>query len=180
MLIEGLQVRVTQEEFGAAVGIGQPRVAQLLADGVLQRDGTARQWLLAYCERLREQAAGRGQELTMERAALARSQRVGQDLKNAVAQGEFAPIGLLTDTLSAAAAAVAQRFDALEPELRRHCPELGEAQRAAVARVLAGARNEWVRATTDLITGAIDALPDDDEDDQLALDMPAESLPPAA
>ena len=75
---------------------------------------------------------------------------------------------------------LAERAPGLEPELRRHCPELGEAQRAAVARVLAGARNEWVRATTDLITGAIDALPDDDEDDQLALDMPAESLPPAA
>jgi hypothetical protein len=46
----------TQDAFAAMVGITQPRVAALLAEGILPRGGTLAAWLLAYTERLREQA----------------------------------------------------------------------------------------------------------------------------
>lgn len=156
--------RVTQETFAGLVGISQARVAQMVADGVLQRDGTCRQWLLAYCERLREQAAGRDRELTIERAALAREQRRGQSIKNRVAEGEFASIALLSDVLAMASRAVAQQLDSLGPTLRRVCPEMTEAQRAAVLTVVARCRNEWSRATARLVATAVETVPDEDDD----------------
>jgi hypothetical protein len=66
---------------------------------------------------LRDQAAGRlgselgGLDLTQERAALAREQREGQSIKNAVARKEYAPVGLLADVLGMVASAVVDRFD---------------------------------------------------------------------
>ncbi|MEY2689936.1 MAG: hypothetical protein RL375_4136, partial [Pseudomonadota bacterium] len=120
--------------------------------------GTLSEWLKAYCERLREQAAGRGQELTVERSALARSQRIGQDIKNAVAQGTYAPIGLLGDVLAAASAAAVDRFDALPGQLRKACPDLPAEARAAIAKVIASARNEWIRSTSELAVQRLDEL----------------------
>jgi phage terminase Nu1 subunit (DNA packaging protein) len=157
---------VTQETFAALVGISQQRVGQMVAEGVLSSKGTAGQWLLAYVERLREQAAGRDRELTLERAALARSQRVGQEIKNAVAQKEYAPVGLLADVLAAASAAVVDRFDALSGDLSLQCPQLDEEAREVVLRIIASARNEWVRSTANLATEILDELADEADDDE--------------
>lgn len=159
-----LDAPVDQAVFASMVGVSEARVSQLLAEGVLPRNVSAKRWLLAYCERLREQAAGRGQELTIERAALARSQRIGQDIKNAVAQKDYAPIGLLADTLAAACSAVADRFDALGATLAVKCPHLDEAARAQVLGVIASARNEWLRSTEQLAAEALDELAEVDED----------------
>lgn len=160
-----LSAPVLQEEFAAMVGISQPKVSQLISEGVIPRDGTAAEWLLAYCERLREQAAGRGQELTSERAALARSQRIGQDLKNAVAQKQYAPIGLLTDVLAAASAALVDRFDAFPADLRKRCPDLSEEVRLQLENLVGDARNEWARATTAAAMRAIEDIAGGDEDE---------------
>jgi phage terminase Nu1 subunit (DNA packaging protein) len=160
----------SQGAFAAIVGISQPRVSNYVAEGVLKPGGTVIEWLLAYCHRLREQAAGRagegGLDLAQERAALARSQRIGQELKNAVTQGEYAPIGLLADVLSAAAAAVTDRFDALPGDLRRTCPDLSDDARTVVESAIASARNEWVRSTSSILMKQLDDMdgPADDED----------------
>jgi phage terminase Nu1 subunit (DNA packaging protein) len=150
----------TQETFGTLVGVSQPKVSQLISEGILTRDATLGDWLLLYCERLREQAAGRlsgGQaSLMQERAALTRSQREEQDRKNAVARGEYAPIGLLADVLGAASAAVVDRVDLIDSALRKACPDLPESARAAVQTVIASARNEWIRSTASLIEGLLD------------------------
>lgn len=136
----------------------------------MQRGGTAHEWLLAYCERLRDQAAGRagdgagGLDLVQERAALARSQREAQDLKNAVARGEYAPIGLLADVLGRAASSVVDRFDQLEGALRKSCPDISDDVLLAVLSVNASARNEWLRATARLVDQYIDELADADEE----------------
>jgi phage terminase Nu1 subunit (DNA packaging protein) len=159
-----LRTTITQEDFGQLVGISQQRVGQLLVEGTLQREGTAAQWLLAYCERLREQAASRDKDLTTERAALARSQRVGQDLKNAVAQAEYAPIGVLGDVLAAASAAVVDRFDALPAQLRKACPTLPLEAREVIGKTIASARNEWIRHTAELVVQRLDQLTEDDAD----------------
>ena len=152
------------------VGISEARVSTLVSDGVLVKGQNAHTWLLGYCERLRDQAAGRagegyGLDLVQERAALARSQREAQDLKNAVARGEYAPIGLLSDVLGEAASAVVDRMDQVEGQLRKACPELPEDARQVILRVLADARNEWIRSTASLVSIKLDQLAEDQDQD---------------
>lgn len=154
----------SQADFAEMVGVSEARVSQLMADGVMQRGGTAHDWLLAYCDRLRDQAAGRvgdgvgGLDLVQERAALTRSQREKQDLDNAKARGEYAAIGLLTDVLGRASSATVDRFDLLEGDLRKACPDISDEVLLTVLGVIAKARNEWIRATSRLVDEYIDQL----------------------
>lgn len=164
---------ISQAEFAELVGLSEARVSQLLSEGVMARGETAAQWLIAYCERLRDQAAGRagteigGLDLVQERAALAREQREGQAIKNAVARKEFAPVGLLADVLGMASSAVVDRFDQLEGQLRKACPDLPDEAKTTVQQVIAAARNEWIRSTATLVTDGLDAIlaGQNDEDD---------------
>lgn len=173
-VVPHLDAPISQAEFAQVIGVSEARVSQLVSDGVIARGETAAQWLIAYCERLRDQAAGRlgesmGLDLVQERAALARAQREGQDIKNAVARREYAPVGLLADVLGMASSAVVDRFDQLEGALRKACPDLPDAAKTTVQQVIANARNEWIRSTASLVTEAIDAmLAAQDEDDQPA------------
>lgn len=166
-----LDAPISQAEFAQVVGISEARVSTLVSDGVLVKGQNAHTWLLGYCERLRDQAAGRagegyGLDLVQERAALARSQREAQDLKNAVARGEYAPIGLLSDVLGEAASAVVDRMDQVEGQLRKACPELSEDARQVILRVLADARNEWIRSTASLVSVKLDQLAEDQDDEE--------------
>jgi len=152
------------------IGVSEARVSQMVADGIIVRGDTALQWNIAAFERLRDQAAGRlglesgGLDLVQERAALARSQRISQDMKNDIARGEYAPVGLLADVLGMASSAVVDRFDQLEGALRKACPTLPDDARATVMQVVASARNEWIRSTSKLVNEAVDAMVDDVED----------------
>ena len=124
-----LSMQGTQTALAELVGVTQPTISNLMTEGKLPATGTLGELLLAYCARLRDQAAGRMGEnttldLVQERAALAREQREGQAIKNAVARREYAPIGLLADVLGMAASAVVDRFDQLEGALRKACPDL--------------------------------------------------------
>lgn len=167
---------ISQAEFAEMVGVSEARVSQMMGEGVLSKGDTAHQWLLAYSERLRDQAAGRagseagGLDLVQERAALAREQRIAQALKNQVARGEYAPVGLLADVLGMASGAVVDRFDQLEGSLRKACPGIDEDVMTTVMQVVAGARNQWIRSTSKLIAEALEPVDDEDEEgaDQLA------------
>ncbi len=163
-----LAAPISQAEFAQIVGISEARVSTLISEGVLVKGDSAHSWLLGYCERLRDMAAGRasvgGLDLVQERAALARSQREAQELKNAVARGEFAPIGLLADVLGQAASAVVDRMDQVEGDLRKACPDLPEDARVVVLRTLANARNEWIRSTAKLVSDQVDGMTEDQED----------------
>lgn len=158
---------ITQQAFGDLVGISQPAVSDLVRAGVLPEGATARQWLHAYCARLREQAAGRlgsevgGLDLAQERAALARSQREGVDIKNAVLRGQYADVSLLAEVLATASQAVAQRFDHLPGQVRKACPDLPPQATDIVMAMIANARNEWVRQTAELVAAAITGTDDD-------------------
>lgn len=169
---------VTQAEFGAAVGVSQQAVSEMLRTGVLPEGGTFSDWLLAYCGRLREQAAGRmgwtdgGLDLTQERAALAREQRLGIEIKNALARREYAPVRLLAEVLAAASQAVAERFDHLPGHLKKTCPELTDGQRDQVAAVIASARNEWTRGTAELVAAHLEQDDDNDGPDLFTDDEP--------
>ena len=151
------------------IGVSEARVSQLMSEGALTRGETAAEWLIAYCERLRDQAAGRlgegmGLDLVQERAALAREQRIGQAIKNGVARKEFGPVGLLADVLGTASSAVVDRFDHLEGVLAKSCPDLPDEAKTAVLTVIADARNEWIKSTARLVDSAVDEMLQAEED----------------
>jgi phage terminase Nu1 subunit (DNA packaging protein) len=163
---------MTQAAFGELVGVSQQAVSEFVKVAALGPAVPAHEMLLAYCERLREMAAGRQSgevgalDLVQERAALAREQRIGQAMKNAIARGEFAPIGALADVLGMASSAVVDRFDQLEGALRKACPDLPEEARATVMQVIASARNEWIRSTARLVAEQVDPMTAADGDDE--------------
>lgn len=170
-VIPVLEQAVSQAEFAQMVGVSEARVSQLVSEGVIARGELASQWLIAYCERLRDQAAGRigtdagGLDLVQERAALAREQRIGQAIKNQVARREFAAIGLLADVLARASSAVVDRFDQLEGTLRKAVPGLPDEGKVAVLQVVAHARNEWIKGTERLVADYVDALLAEQDDE---------------
>lgn len=163
---------ISQAQFAELVGVSEAKVSQLVADGIIARGDTGQQWLHAYCERLREVAAGRqseelgGLDLVQERAALARAQREGVQIKNAVLLKEYAPVDLLAKVLATASQAVADRIDAVPAALKRSCPDLPDDARLAVETLLVAARNEWTKATADLVDDTLDVDGDLDEDDE--------------
>lgn len=168
-----LDALISQAEFAQIVGVSEARVSQLASEGVIVRGDTGHSWLLGYCERLRDQAAGRassatgGLDLVQERAALAREQRIGQSIKNGVARKEYGPVGLLADVLGTASSAVVDRFDHLEGMLAKACPDLPDDAKTAVLTVIAEARNEWIKSTARLVDATVDEMlaADDDTED---------------
>ncbi len=55
-----LEQKATQAEFARLVGISQQAVSKQLDKGAIHAGETLREWLLQYCNHLRDQAAGRG------------------------------------------------------------------------------------------------------------------------
>lgn len=166
-----LDAPISQAEFAQIIGVSEARVSQLVSEGVISRGETAGAWLIAYCERLRDQAAGRlgetmGLDLVQERAALAREQRRGQEIKNAVSRKEFASVGLLADVLGMASSAVVDRFEQLEGALKKACPDLPDEAKTTVMQVIASARNEWLRSTASIVADSIDAMLAEQQDDE--------------
>lgn len=170
-----LDAPISQAEFAQMVGLSEARVSQLVGENVLIRGGSAHEWLVGYCERLRGQAGARtgqgGADLVLERALLTRSQREAQDLKNAIARKEFAPVGILADVLGAASSAVVDRMDQVEGQIRKACPHLPIEAVSTIKRVMGDVRNEWMRVTAKLVSDHVDALAQLDDCDDAELDI---------
>lgn len=168
-VLDVLDQVISQAEFAQIIGVSEARVSQLIAEDVIVRGDTVSAWLLGYCERLRDAAAGRGSmgggelDLVQEKAKLARAQTEGVELKNSVARGEYAPITLLAEVLAVASQTVVERFEQLPGQLKRVCPDLPDDAREQVMTTIAAARNEWVRATAKLVEQAVVTTPDEDE-----------------
>lgn len=139
---------ITQDDFADLIGVSQQAVSEMFAAGHFPRKGTGRDWLLAYCKRLREKAAGRDNDsiLSQERAGLAKAQRLGQEMKNAIAAKEYAPIGLMAKLLGEAAQSAVEHLDAIPASLRLVCPEMPHSGRVALDKALADARNQMADA----------------------------------
>jgi phage terminase Nu1 subunit (DNA packaging protein) len=176
-MVIDLSQPMRQTDFGELVGVSQQAISDLVNKGVLDHGQPAGAWLLAYCTRLREQAAGRlgdapgGLDLAQERAALAREMRVGHALNNAIKCGQYASIELLAQVLAAASQTVAERFEHLPGMLRRTCPDLPIAAVEQVVTLIAAARNDWVRGTQELVVR--DLLSDDDSAAMSVADEPS-------
>ena len=162
----------TQSELASLVGVSQPAISAMMTEGKIPNNGTLGELVQAYCQRLREQAAerlgeGGGLDLVQERAGLARSQRISQDMKNDIARGEYAPVALLDDVLGMVSSAMVDRFEQLEGALRKACPTLPDDANATVMQVIASARNEWIRSTSKLVNDTLDAMEDDPDPEAL-------------
>lgn len=183
MMID-LSAPVQQSVIAEIVGVSKQAINALVQEGKLPDCKTTGEMVAAYCERLRDQAAGRlgdvpgGLDLVQERAALAREQRIAQKLKNDVASGEYAPIGLLSDILGIASSAVVDRMDQMEGTLRKSCPGIDEDVMTIVLRVMASARNEWIRSTIKIVTDKIEEMVDDNEGDTPELSDLVDELTP--
>lgn len=84
------------EDVAEWLGVTPRRVQQLAAEGVIPRDGHGRYTLKAvvqaYCRHMGSIAAGRGDDdLSRERARLAREQANKYERENALATGEIVP-----------------------------------------------------------------------------------------
>lgn len=161
--IEGQEENPKQSEIAAHLDISDRRVREIATEWGLDSAALSLgEWRIRYIRQLRERAAGRegagDLDLVQERAALAREQREGQAIKNAVARREYAPVGLLADVLGMAASAVVDRFDQLEGALRKACPDLPDEAKTTVQQVIANARNEWLRGTAALVADGLDAM----------------------
>ncbi len=156
------------------MGVTQPAISAMMADRRLPQNGTWLELIRAYVGQLRKTAAGRGEEvseLARQKTLLIKAQTEAQDLKNAVARGEYAPIGILADVLALASSAIVDRLDQLEGQLRKACPDLPEEARTVILRVIADARNEWIRSTSKLVADSLDRMAQSEADEADALDI---------
>jgi phage terminase Nu1 subunit (DNA packaging protein) len=153
------------------IGVSHQAITKLAAEGVIPTTSTVGDAVHAYCANLREKAAGRYSEgpldLSQERAALAKAQREGVELKNAALRGTYAELALLERVLAASVGAVCERLDFLPAQIRMACPDLPQQALDVVTTAVAVARNDWARSTTSLVLD--EAIPDDDDEPELPL-----------
>lgn len=144
-MVTDLSSPVSQGQFGDLVGISQQAVSLLMQRKILVDGASADEWLLAYCDHLRSVAAGRGGEasleLAAERARLAKEQADKIAMQNAVTRGELAPAYLLEEVLARVGAKAGRILETIPGLVRRRQPLLTADDIAAVAEVVAKARN---------------------------------------
>ena len=140
-----LEAKATQQTFATLVGVTRSAVVAAVSEGILTPGQSYREWLLAYCKRLREMAAGRYSagdlDLTEERARLARAQSERIEMENAVKRGELAPIDTLRDAIIPAMTQISALMDAIPVKLKREAPHLTATDLEIVKREIASAMN---------------------------------------
>lgn len=109
-----LSERATQVRFAAIVGVTQPAISEKVASGVLRDGGTYGEWLLAYCERLRLEAAGRGGDdqvsLTRARTREAEASAELKLLQIKEKAGELVPMSTVEQMFTAMVTAARQEL----------------------------------------------------------------------
>lgn len=152
---------MTQAAFGDLVGIGQPAVSDLMKRDVIEAGDTANRWLLAYCEHLREHAAGRvaagNLDLGAERAALAREQRVRLEMQNALTRRELAPIAMLELALATIGRKIAAVLESIPVNVKRRSNSFTAEDIEALTAEITKARNIAATATLEEDPDVLDA-----------------------
>lgn len=135
----------TQAAFGDLVGISQPAVSGLVEREILAPGGTLKDWVRAYTEHLRVQAAGRAAmgslDLATERARLASEQADRVAMQNAEKRKELAPSHALEEILTRAGSRAGKILDTIPGLLKRRLPQLSADDIKAVELVIVKARN---------------------------------------
>lgn len=97
-------------------------------------------WLIAREVRSRREAAG-SDELTAERARLAKEQADKIAMQNAERRGELAPVAAMEMVLAAVGAKVGRILDTIPGTIRRRAPGIGADVVEAIAADIAKCRN---------------------------------------
>jgi len=146
---------VSADDLGRLLGISARRVRELAALGIVPKTGRGRYEqaasVLAYCEHLRAQAAGRAGDaqagLAVERARLAREQADNVAMKNAALRRDLVSAGEVEARWSGvlrrvrvALLAVPSRVVAAAPHLTAHdADRIGREIRGALQEIADGA-----------------------------------------
>ena len=142
---------VTAAHLGDLVGITDRQVRTLGTEGIVPRlpNGTypLRASIRAYCARMREAAAGRGQmgpksSLTAQRLRLVREQADRAELQNRALRGELVPAADVEAEWAAVATALRARLLALPARVHQRLPHLTAAEVAALDREVRDALTE--------------------------------------
>lgn len=135
-----LNSRVTQGQFGKLVGMSQQAVSELFRRHILRDGAPVGAWLKAYCEHLRDMAAGRGGEggadLVAERARLAREQADRIAMQNVERREELASTQVLESVLVLAGAHASRILGTIPAELRTQLPVLSNDDISAVVAIV--------------------------------------------
>lgn len=148
-----LQANCTQAEFGDLVGVSQQAVSDMIGRKVLAPGNSAGQWLRAYCEHLREQAAGRGAdgELAFQRSELARVSRERAEIKLALERRDYAPVALIEQVLSQVGRSIAGVLEPIHVNLHRLCPNLAPDDLKLIQREVSRACDVAAAASLELL-----------------------------
>lgn len=137
---------LTQQDVADHIDLSRQQAAAWLERlGINWRVAALDEIRVAYIRELREQAAGRAAvgdlDLAAERARLAKEQADKVAMQNAVTRGELAPVVLIEEVLTKAAAKVAGVFDAIPGVVRRRFPALPSEAIELIGGEIAKARN---------------------------------------
>lgn len=154
--------RLTQKAFGQHVGITQPAVAKLVAHSVIDLRRGLDQARLDYCANLRAVAAGHSSEdgkldVVEEKALLARSSRLLNEIKIQEAERELVSVAKVTQHLTEMGANARRVMLGLPNKL---APELVAASSTAAAYTLLA--DEVKYALSYLARENLDAIPYED------------------
>lgn len=149
------------------IGVSDGAITKLAKRGILLPDQTAKYWLLAYCEHIREMAAGRSVDLTAARAAKASEEAQIKKIEKNKLLETWAPIENLTLVLSRVTGQMSSQFDQIPVVVKREWPDVSGEQLAKIRECLAESRNLLVSIGLDAIKNADKRLMDyiDEYDD---------------
>lgn len=136
---------ITQAQFAELVGVTQQAISALVGRGVLNAGDTAGQWLLHYCENLREQAAGRASmgdlDLVQERARLAKEQADKVAMANQIERKELAPVTVLEMIIAKVGRQIAATLEAIPVQLKRSSKTISAEDLQLITAEIVKARN---------------------------------------
>ena len=155
--LECLNVDGRVSKFAAIVGTSETNIAAWRRRGKLPKNGTYADWIIAYCDHLRERAqlngpsanlAAKGDkagtddlDLAAERARLAKMQADKIEMENAVRRGELVEVDILRTVLADVAGQLSSALESIPVKLRREAPHLTATDLDVVKREIAKARN---------------------------------------
>lgn len=150
----------TQAQIGALIGVTQQAVSDMQSRGVMAPGLSLHAAVIAYCNHIRNVAAGRGSDgdLARERAELTRVQRERQEIKLALEQAEAAPVATIEQVLASIGRTIAGQLEPLAGEIHKLCPALTPEALVKVQKAVAEACDRAVAVSLDLL-----AEPDPEE-----------------
>lgn len=124
----------------ALIGISQQAVSDLLRRGVIAEGDTLGRWLKDYCSHIREVAAGRDSQLSVERTRLAAEQADRIAMQNAIARKEYAPVALIESVLAKVGRQIAGILETIPVQLKRRT-DVSQQQLDLITSEIIKARN---------------------------------------